>query len=172
MEDKEKKTKTTATWYQLALQLEPLFRQAFTFLVSLKPYMDVAVAKGKEIKSQLEPYHLERYADIFCGIILLFFGGCFANLVAATTAFRLVAWDKTKTSFGVIQQNIARGLEASAKDDEVDADHDGVKDVEQMTDKEWAQHKMLVAAKSVHPVELNKALGEVATGKKKEKEKR
>ena len=141
----------------------PVARAAFQGIVALKPIVHVCMDKVSAARAAVRPYNLEEYTELIIGIVLLFFGGFFANLIAAVTAFRIVAWPKTKSSFRIVADTRSWSAR-QCQGRQGRCDGDGQADVKQMADNEWVEHKMLVAAKAVEPAELSEALGAIWTG--------
>lgn len=97
--------------------------------------------------------------SMLCGLALCFFGGTFVASIAAIEAFRLMGWEGTYDNCRIVYDEIKHIGAASAADDEVDADGDGVADVEQIGTKALAQRKLLLAMRTVkEPARLRSAV--------------
>jgi hypothetical protein len=59
---------------------------------------------------------------------------------------------------GLLRKDIGAYVEASAHDDELDEDHNGIKDVKEISSTQLVQRKLAVAARAVNPDRLSKAL--------------
>ena len=57
-------------------------------------------------------------------------------------AYRLVGFDDTKTALVKLRQSYTVARDASKKDDEIDADGNGVADVKEMDKKQLARAKL------------------------------
>jgi hypothetical protein len=94
------------------------------------------------------------------GAALCFFGGTFVASISAIEAFRTMGGEQTLKDLKYIFSQMSIVSEASAEDDKVDADHDGIADVDQMTASQLAEHKMKLAMLSVdEPDKLQAAVG-------------
>ena len=94
------------------------------------------------------------------GLALCFYGGIFCASIAAIEAFRQMGWQNVYREVMVVTKELQTIWEAHVKDDAVDADKDGVPDVEQIAPSELAQRKMLLAMRTVtEPARLQSALG-------------
>ena len=98
------------------------------------------------------------------GLALCFFGGRYALLVCATEAFIAVGWPRVEAPLRQLQQAAGAVAEASAADDEVDADGDGVADVRQITSEQLATRKVLLTLRAVDPPKVAEAFGGVVAG--------
>jgi hypothetical protein len=94
------------------------------------------------------------------GACLCFFGGHYFASLAAIEAFRVFGWQTVLENLRVVAAQASKVAEANAKDDEIDADHDGVADVEEMSPSELVHHKVALAMKVVEePARLQSAIG-------------
>ena len=91
------------------------------------------------------------------GLALCFFGGTFVASIAAIEAFRLMGWEGTYQNCLIVYEEIKHIGAASAADDQVDADGDGVADVEQIKAQDLAQRKLLLAMRTVKEPERLKS---------------
>ena len=96
--------------------------------------------------------------------MLVFFGGNFFTLCAAVEAYRIVGFDDTKLALGKLYRSYKVAREASAKDDELDEDGDGVADVKQIDKKELVLRKLGVVAKAVDPELVADAVSAINIG--------
>mmetsp|Transcript_16872 Transcript_16872/g.36313 ORF Transcript_16872/g.36313 Transcript_16872/m.36313 type:complete len:404 (-) Transcript_16872:175-1386(-) len=98
--------------------------------------------------------------QMVAGLLLCFFGGTFVALIAAFEAFRTMGGEKLLEhwNYCVQQARVVQG--ASAKDDTVDEDKDGIADVDQITAEELTQRKLKVAMVAIaEPQQLQMAVG-------------
>eukprot|EP00037_Helgoeca_nana_P006687 m.61369 g.61369 ORF g.61369 m.61369 type:complete len:419 (-) comp17549_c0_seq1:312-1568(-) len=85
------------------------------------------------------------------GLALAFFGGYFAVTIAAIEAWKMSGWETTSKALGDLHANYCLALVAHNKDNKIDADHDGIADVDQISKQELVQRKLLVFAKAIDP---------------------
>ena len=94
------------------------------------------------------------------GAALCFFGGTFTASIAAIEAFRQMGFKRTLEDLHEVMQVYALVQAASIKDDAVDADADGIADVDQIPPAELAKRKVKLALVTVkEPAKLQMALG-------------
>jgi hypothetical protein len=137
-------------------QCEPALKAVIKVIVIVAPMYQKLYVTAYEIYVKL-PYNI--IVMIF-GIALCFFGGTYVASIAAIEAFRQLGWEKVKEEIIVVYEQTQLVLAASKKDDEVDADNDGVADVDQMAATELAQRKLTVAMKAIsEPDRLQRASG-------------
>jgi hypothetical protein len=121
--------------------------------------------KCEEAWKLAEPYHPEDFFPALLGLAMVFFGGDFPVLIAAVTAFRETGVkDSMVSAFGDIMKEFNEVLEKSKKDDLKDDNNDGIPDVEQIPAAEVAKRKLILAAKTVNPDKLAKAVTSVSAG--------
>jgi len=113
---------------------------------------------------KLAPYHPEEWLPIIIGLVLCFFGGCFATTIAAVEAFRVTGYASVKQCLQVIYLDQAKVAEALKKDASKDDNHNGVADVDELTDQELAKRKFLLVIRTVDPAELGRAFAGINTG--------
>lgn len=102
----------------------------------------------------------KKLLTIMFGAALCFFGGTFAASIAAIEAFRLMGWHRVMADVGVLITEARRVSVASAQDDQLDVDGDGVADVEQVTPHQLASRKIVLAMRTVaEPARLSSAAG-------------
>merc|ERR1719401_2798632 len=83
------------------------------------------------------------------GVGLCFFGGVYFAAIAAIEAAHTMGGQDMYNHLQIVWEDGCVVAEASAQDDQVDANKDGIVDVEQMSWNELVSHKALVAAKAV-----------------------
>lgn len=96
--------------------------------------------------SVLAPYQ-DDFLPVVAGLIMIFYGGSIPLTIAATEAFRLTGWDRTKSSLLILAEQFNKALEASKKDDQVDENKDGIADVKQIDPKALVQRKIALFLK-------------------------
>jgi len=111
-----------------------------------------------------KPYHVDDLVPLVLGLAMAFFGGYFPLVIAAVEAFRMCGWSSVKTGVLSIIADANTVMSASKKDDAVDADGDGVADVEQIDGMALAQRKAYLAARVVDPAKLDSALTGIQGG--------
>lgn len=94
------------------------------------------------------------------GLALCFFGGTFVVAIAASEAFYAAGWQRAYWSCLLVYDEARRIRYALEEDDYVDADGDGVADVDQIGSKELVSRKVGLAFRTVDdPAELQSAFG-------------
>ena len=94
------------------------------------------------------------------GAALCFFGGTYAVGIAAVEAFRQMGGRRSFDDAVFVFSQMQAVSKASDADDKVDADNDGVFDVDQITPTQLAQRKVTLAMRTVDdPVRLQLAVG-------------
>lgn len=111
------------------------------------------------LRAKVAPYATDvEMVSIACGFLVTFFGARFTATIAAAEAFRIVGIDASRKYVTVLADNYTKAAEASAKDDKIDDDADGVADVEQIPLDELVRRKTRVILKSLDPEPLSQAL--------------
>lgn len=95
----------------------------------------------------------------FTGIIMCFFGGSFMTLIAAVEAYRNIGWEPTRLCLVSLYEDFQTIQIANKKDDEVDADGDGVADVKQISASSLMTRKTLLFLRTIDPNRFNSAIG-------------
>jgi len=111
-----------------------------------------------------QPYNPQQFFPVLVGLMMCFFGGSYFTLIAAVEAVRLSVWGRLQHSFTVLVDNYKRAKEESKKDDKVDADGDGVADVQQIDSQQLFTRKLFVIMRSIDPQETTEALAAVWAG--------
>ena len=133
-------------------------------LAMLEPYVVAMWVYLQHVWEKLQPYHPEEMFPALAGFVLVFFGGNFFTLCAAVEAYRLVGFDSTRVALGKLYDSYKVARAASAKDDELDEDGDGVADVKQIDSKDLVVRKIGVVAKAVDPELVADAITAINTG--------
>jgi|UniRef100_A0A7S2XXB1 hypothetical protein len=97
--------------------------------------------------------------SVLVGFIFCFFGGVYPTLFAAIQAAEHGGRKKAVEALKDISQEATIIIEASKKDDEVDADKDGVKDVKELDGKALLMRKAKLVFLKMNPERVDKALG-------------
>ena len=114
--------------------------------------------------TSLAPYHPEVLLPSFLGCILCFFGGEFVLTIAAVEAYRACGWETTYKCLVDLKKDFDAVVEASKKDDAVDADGNGVPDVNEIPPKELLKRKIAVFLANVDPKRFTDALSGINAG--------
>ena len=115
--------------------------------------MWIYLAQAKEIYRRMPTSAL----SALYGLALCFFGGIFANTIAAYEAFRQTGWDKTKTCLHDLKKAADELYLANLEDDARDEDGDGIADVEQIAPQLLFSRKLEVVMRTVDPTVLQQA---------------
>ena len=83
----------------------------------------------------------------------------FPTIVAACEAARLTGWERTEKAIKSIWEEAQIILQENKKDDTVDADGDGVADVNQLEAKDLMFRKAHLVMTKCDPEKINAALG-------------
>jgi hypothetical protein len=103
----------------------------------------------------------EDYLQLVIGCIFCFFGGVFPVLFATVEAAKHGGINNLIDALGDLGDEAIKIIEASKKDDEVDEDKDGKKDVEQIDSKALLLRKAHLVATKMNPEKINKALSSI-----------
>lgn len=133
----------------------PAIKVLSTICMFLLPWI-VMLATAVHKAYQLVPINL-LYA--FMGLVFCFFGGTYPVLFAAIEAARLSGYENTKQAVQDIVDEATAMVKKSAEDDQIDDDHDGVADVEQIDAKALFQRKTQLVLTKCDPQKINVALG-------------
>jgi hypothetical protein len=142
----------------------PAIAIAANLIEKLIPVLVTYYRKAMDFYVSLAPYHPELLAPALMGLIMCFFGGSYMTLIAAVEAYRQSGWESTKKCIDDLMDDFKKVADASAKDDAVDDDNDGVADVKQITPTELATRKSLLFFRTVDPVRFSGALHGIQTG--------
>lgn len=113
---------------------------------------------------KLRPYKLDLLLPGLVGLILCFFGGSFLTLIAAVEAYRMVGFESTYNALHQLYEDFHKVVEANKKDDSVDADGDGVKDVKQISHAQLVKRKTLVFLRTIDPNRVAVAVAGINAG--------
>jgi len=138
----------------------PILAKLMVFCIIATPYVLKAVKKIDEVMHKL-PLHLFR---ALIGLVICFFGGVFPLTIAAVEAWKACGGDEAVKAIKELRHEFTRCQEAFDKDDQVDADGDGVADVNQITGKELMERKLKIALKVVKPETVSTQVTLLYTG--------
>ena len=91
------------------------------------------------------------------GLALCFFGGIFANTIAAVEAFMHSGYEKARTCVHDLRQATAELYAANKHDNLRDDNRDGIADVNQINKKELLSRKIVLVIRTVDPTVLQQA---------------
>jgi len=98
------------------------------------------------------------HINILIGAIFCFFGGVYPALFAAIEAAKHGGWEDLKQAIIDLSEEAMVIIEESKKDDELDEDGDGEKDVNQINNKEYIMRKGNLVLVKINPQKVDKAL--------------
>lgn len=98
------------------------------------------------------------YLQLIIGFIFCFFGGVFPALFAAIEAAKHGGISNVAEALGDLGDEAMKIIEASKKDDDVDEDKNGVKDVEEIEAKALLLRKAQLVMTKMNPEKIDKAL--------------
>lgn len=128
------------------------------------PYFHGAWENSVRVGKILEPYRLGLLLPAALGLILCFFGGSYMTLIAAFEAYRIAGWEAQVALLAELSRDMGVFVKASLEDDKVDADGDGIPDVQQVSLQQVAQRKTLLFLKTVDPRRFGEVVGGLQTG--------
>lgn len=136
-------------------KIDPILDQILYGFIYIFPYLSKAVNYICDVYSKL-PNHT---IPMIYGLLVCFMGAHFCCLVAVIEAFKISGGGKKMKNFILdIWASFKKAGEASARDDKVDADGDGVADVEQISDGALFIRKVKLVMREIDPLAVNKAL--------------
>lgn len=119
------------------------------------PYIHKAINYICDVYDML-PNHT---VPMIYGLLVCFMGAHFCCLIAVIEAFKISGGGKKMKNFILeIWASFKKAGEASKADDKVDADGDGIADVEQISDGELFIRKVKLVMREIDPLAVNKAL--------------
>mmetsp|Transcript_53999 Transcript_53999/g.150177 ORF Transcript_53999/g.150177 Transcript_53999/m.150177 type:complete len:469 (-) Transcript_53999:112-1518(-) len=130
-----------------------------SFMTALPYILKVANMFNKIIEKMPENI---LYASIGC--VVCFFGGIFPATIAAAEAWMLCGGTKAVEALKDLYTESVKALVATKKDDGVDANNDGIPDVDQIGSQELLVRKVSLVAKTIDPAKVNAAVGCLFTG--------
>ena len=144
------------------------------YLTKAKPFLVPAINMIVTVLNVVGPMYMKAAIIVydFCktlpwdllqatlGIGLCFFGGGYCASIAAAEAFYMTGWFTTRSQLELIYRDALAVAESNKRDDEVDADGDGIADVKQIETAKLVERKMRVAAVAIKdPQRLAAAAG-------------
>lgn len=111
-------------------------------------------SKAVELYSKLP----QNFIEFLIGCIFCFFGGVYPTLFAAVQAAENGGRKAVMAALKDLSDEAMKIIEASKKDDDVDEDKDGKKDVEQISGQEFVRRKTLLVLKKMNPDKIDSAV--------------
>jgi hypothetical protein len=99
------------------------------------------------------------YGSVFC-----FFGGTFPTLFAAIQAAEHGGRQKVLDALSALSEEALIVINESKKDDDVDANNDGKKDSDQLSQSEYLAHKTKLVLKKMNPEKIDEAISSMYSG--------
>lgn len=93
----------------------------------------------------------QNFIEFLIGCIFCFFGGVYPTLFAAVQAAENGGRKTVMAAIKDLSDEAIIIINESKKDDDVDADKDGKKDVDEISGKEYLQRKTLLVLKKMNP---------------------
>ena len=93
----------------------------------------------------------QNFIEFLIGFIFCFFGGVYPTLFAAVQAAENGGRQTVMVAIKDLADEAIIIINESKKDDDVDADKDGKKDVQEISGKEYLQRKTLLVLKKMNP---------------------
>ena len=150
---------------QYRTQLEQVHKialKAAAMLDKIAPYFAHVSDYAVVAKEQVNKYHLEEFVPMLIGLALCFFGGAYTMLIAVIETVRLLCWEDLHKSFDVLKRNYEIAAEQNRRDNLVDADGNGIADVQEINRSELFSRKVALFMKSVDIEEVQSAARTIA----------
>ncbi|KAF5835127.1 hypothetical protein DUNSADRAFT_7846 [Dunaliella salina] len=87
---------------EILVKITPIVETCTVIADYIGPYVNKGFQFAEKLYHSAEEKGAEEYAQIFLGLLLLFFGGNFPVLIAAIEAFRITGWESMKSSFTIL----------------------------------------------------------------------
>jgi len=142
-------------------------------LTAASKFLSAAIAPAISVVSIIFPYVVQTVniangiyqklphdgINALVGLVFCFFGGIYPTVFAALQAARSSGWDNMIKSIKDLSSEALIIIEESKKDDEVDADGDGIADVKQVDGKALILRKTKLVLAKCNPEKINLAIG-------------
>jgi hypothetical protein len=112
-----------------------------------------------QLYALLEPYGPEEVLKMGAGLGMMFFGGFFITTISVFEAFDQSGRTTLIRNLRLLAEQAEQVRRADARDDELDEDNDGVKDVQQVSAQQLSLRKLLVVVRAADPNVISEALG-------------
>mmetsp|Transcript_49469 Transcript_49469/g.112282 ORF Transcript_49469/g.112282 Transcript_49469/m.112282 type:complete len:340 (+) Transcript_49469:186-1205(+) len=143
----------------------PLIVTVWNGVEACIPFVLLAKAKLEELWELAQPYHPDDLMPALFGLAMVFFGGDFPLLIATMVAFKETGtWKSCGRAMLDIWDEAKSVIEESKVDDNVDADGNGVPDVQQVSAQQVLHRKLALAAKTVNPQKVTSAMVAFSSG--------
>ena len=129
----------------------PFFHIAGQMLDKAWPIIVLVIAKLQALWVALEPYQPLDLRSCAMGLFLAFFGGRYLLLMAAIEAARQTGYKGFADNLAVLWTHFKEVRDHNAVDNKVDADNNGLADVEEMSRKELFSHKFKLFLRVTDP---------------------
>lgn len=139
-------------------QVAPVFVLLANVVAVVEPIADKIAELFTAVWHALEPYNPEDLFVAVYGLFLVFFGGVYMTLVASFEAAHLFGWDRIKLACRALYVEWTKARAAFERDNKIDANRDGIADVDQMDAKDLAARRIMVLTKSVNPENVSVAI--------------
>jgi hypothetical protein len=143
---------------------KPIITKAAGAFERALPVLQKTYDKAMELKVKTAPYRLDLLIPSFLGLIMCFFGGSYMTVIAAVEAYKLVGWESSHRCIVSLCEDFQALRAANEKDDSVDADGNGVSDVNELAAQQLLQRKVLLFLKTVDPKRFNDAISGLNAG--------
>jgi len=134
------------------------------FAPQISRALNMIVALIEWIYIKISPYEPELLFPMAFGLFMIFFGGSFMVIIACIEAYRICGWQQTRDCLITLYNNYLRVKKASEEDDKVDADHDGIADVLEISEGELITRKIKIFLKASDPEAMSNAIAGIYSG--------
>ncbi len=148
----------------ITVKAAPVIGKVAAFAEKLIPVIEECYARYLTLWAKLKPYRPELLLPSILGLVMCFFGGSFLAIIAAVEAYRMCGYETTVVCVKSLIEDFHKIVEVNKKDDAVDADKDGVADVNQITTKELVHRKGMLFLKTVDPKKFQDAFSGIYMG--------
>lgn len=138
--------------------VEKLSESAARLCKAAAPHISRLLEGTSAALQTAEQYEMQSVAPMLIGLAVCFFGGYFLTVIMVLETLRLLCWEDIRSSFQKLRANYEVAQAESRRDDEVDADGNGIADVKEMEKGELLAHKVSLFLKSVNMQEVRAAL--------------
>jgi len=141
--------------------LAPVVRPIAAAVVFVWPYLCIAYSFCAKYYNMLPEF----IPQMIYGILVCFMGAHFAAIVTVIEAFKQSgAWIKLRACFVDLYEAFEKLRKENEKDNTIDADNDGILDVDELDPDEIFKHKMQVFFRAVNPQDVKAALEGIYQG--------
>lgn len=135
--------------------LAPVVRPIAAAVAFIWPYLCIAYSFCEKYYKMLPEF----FPQMIYGILVCFMGAHFAAIVTVIEAFKQSgAWIKLRACLVDLYEAFEQLRKENEKDNTIDADHDGILDVDELDPDEIFKHKMQVFFRAVNPDDVKNAL--------------